>query len=91
MSQLEILGGNNQLSYKTFVFNFINMGGFFVFNFCQFIVLTSFLCFRNKDKLIKLGVFLKVKKIITNFLNPLNIERYISYFLTLLTSFNVVA
>ena len=73
MSQLEILGGTNQLSYKTFVFNFINMGMFFVFNFCQFTVLTSFLCFWNKDKLIKLGVFLKVKKTIANFLNPLNI------------------
>ena len=73
MSQLEILGGINQLSYKTFVFNFINMGMFFVFNFCQFTVLTSFLCFWNKDKLIKLGVFLKVKKTIANFLNPLNI------------------
>ena len=42
-------------------------------NFCLFTVLTSFLIFRNKDKLIKLGVFLEVKRAITNFLNPLNI------------------
>ena len=33
-------------------------------------ILTSFLCFWNKDKLIKLEVFLKLKNIITNFLNP---------------------
>ena len=33
-----------------------------VFNFCKFTVLTLFLCFRNKDKLIKLWVFLEVKK-----------------------------
>ena len=53
--------------------SFINMSRFFVFNFCQFIVLTSFLCFRNKDKLIKLWVFLEIKKTITYFMNPLNI------------------
>ena len=53
--------------------SFINMGRFFVFNFCQFTILTSILCFRNKDKLIKIVVFLEVKKTITNFLNPLNI------------------
>ena len=53
--------------------SFINIGRFFVFNFCQFTVLISFLCFRNKDKLIKLELFLKLKKIITNFLNSLNI------------------
>ena len=46
--------------------SFINMGRFtfsiFVFYnfFYQFIILTSFLCFRNKDKLIKLEVFLQI-------------------------------
>ena len=36
-------------------------------------VLTSFLIFRNKDKLIKLEVFLEVKNALINFLNFLNI------------------
>ena len=29
-------------------------------------ILTSFLIFMNKDKLIKLGVFLEVKNVVTN-------------------------
>ena len=46
---------------------------FFSFNFYLFTILTSFLIFRKKNILTKLWVFLKVKKKITNFLNPLNI------------------
>ena len=45
---------------------------FFYFNFKLFMILTSFLIFMNKDKLIKLWVFLEVKNAVTNFLNPLN-------------------
>ena len=57
----------------SFIKQGVNLGRFFAFNFCQFTVLNSFYGFRNKYKLIKLGVFFNVKKIITNFLNPLNI------------------
>ena len=54
--------------------SFIELGVILVVSyFCQFTDLTSFLCFRNKDKLIKLWVFLEVKNVVTNFLNPLNI------------------
>ena len=39
------------------------MGRFFLNKICyEFTILTSFLCFGNKDKLINLGVFLKRKK-----------------------------
>ena len=42
-----------------------------IYYFCQFTILTPFLsCW-----LINLGVFLTGKKVITNFLNPLNIYR----------------
>ena len=41
-------------------------------------ILTTFLCFRNKNKLIRLRVFLKKKK---NFLNPLNIEKLRIYYI----------
>ena len=42
-----------------------------IYYFCQFTILTPFLsCW-----LINLGVFLTKKKVITNFLNPLNIYR----------------
>ena len=57
LGYLFILGSGK--FYRTW-FSFINIGMFSVFNFCQFTVLTSFLCFRNKDKLIKLRVFLEV-------------------------------
>ena len=46
---------------------------FFSFNFFLFTVLTSICIFKNKDKLINIGVFLKVKKAITNFLISFNI------------------
>ena len=49
LGYLFILGGGK--FYITW-FSFINIGRFFVFNFCQFTVLISFLCFRNKAKLI---------------------------------------
>ena len=37
-------------------------------------ILTSFLIFRNNDKLIKLRVILEVKKAVTNFINSLNMK-----------------
>ena len=44
-----------------------------IYYFCQFTILTPFL----SCQLINLRVFLTGKKAITNFLNPLNIYRYI--------------
>ena len=48
-------------------------GSFSVLNFVELQLQTNFLFFKNKDYLIRLGVFLTFYEIITNFLNSLDI------------------
>ena len=68
-------------------------GSFFFFLFLNFVELQfepCFLFFKNKDYLIKLWVFLTFFEIITNFLKPLNIQRWVFFIYNqfmILTSF----